>query len=107
MEEDRDQVLRQLWTFLGGNQQRLHQFQRDADILRDVDVYRKAVAAYVGMVVNILEAMQDTAEEARRMASGALLRGTLPDELVLNITSDGARRLRVGNAQVLVRNLAA
>ncbi|EPT04887.1 hypothetical protein FOMPIDRAFT_1045561 [Fomitopsis schrenkii] len=107
IEQDKEQVLRELWTFLGGNQQRLHQFQRDGDILRDVEAYRKAAAAYVGMVLNTVETMQTTAKETRRMASGVLLRGVLPDELILNITSDGARRLRVGNVQVPVRNLVA
>ncbi|KAH9920387.1 uncharacterized protein B0H18DRAFT_881093 [Fomitopsis serialis] len=104
--EDREHVLRQLWTYLGGNQQRIYQFQRDADVLRDVEAYRKAAVAHVGMVLDTLENMQTVAEETRRIASGALLRGQIPDELLLNVISDGTGRLKMGRVEVAIPNLA-
>ncbi|KAH9917199.1 uncharacterized protein B0H18DRAFT_884055 [Fomitopsis serialis] len=103
--EDREHVLRQLWTYLGGNQQKIHQFERDADVLRDVEAYRNAAVAHVGMILNTLENMQTVAEETRRIASGALLRGKIPDELVLHVISDGTGRMKARRVEVAIPNL--
>ena len=98
---DKEHVLLQLWTSLGGNQKRPQHLQRDAEVLRDVETYRKAAVNHVNMVLDTLENMQSTAEEARRLAAGALLYGQQPDNLVLSVISDGAGRLKSGRAEVV------
>jgi hypothetical protein len=87
---DRDDVLAQLWTLLGGNRAQLGGLERQLSLLREVGDYRQTAVGYVTAAVLRLQGMETGLDDLReRMA--------VPGSVAVGVgeTDDGIVKLEV------------
>ena len=95
----KDEILSQLWTLLGGNRAALGKYNSQLKILRQVGAYRKTAWAHVSGTIIRLQAMSAELEELReRVGSAELLKGRKDIPLAVHLESIrlGVERLEKG-----------
>jgi hypothetical protein len=95
----KDEILSQLWTLLGGNRAALGKFNSQLQLLRQVGEYRKIAWAHVSGTVIRLQAMGAELEELReRVGSAELLKDRKEIPLAVHVESIrlGVERLEMG-----------
>ncbi len=95
----KDEILSQLWTLLGGNRAALGKYNSQLKLLRQVGGYRKMAWAHVSGTIIRLQAMGAELEELReRVGSAELLEGRKEIPLSVHLESIrlGVERLERG-----------
>ncbi|ERF75530.1 hypothetical protein EPUS_08435 [Endocarpon pusillum Z07020] len=95
----KDEILSQLWTLLGGNRAALGKYNSQLKLLRQVGEYRKIAWAHVSGTIIRLQAMGAELEELReRVGSAELLEGRKEIPLSVHLESIrlGVERLEKG-----------
>ncbi len=95
----KDEILSQLWTLLGGNRAALGKYNSQLLLLRQVGQYRKTAWAHVSGTIIRLQAMGAELEELReRVGSAELLEGRKEIPLSVHLESIrlGVERLEMG-----------
>jgi hypothetical protein len=86
----KDEILSQLWTLLGGNRAALGKFNSQLQLLRQVEEYRKIAWAHVSGTIIRLQAMGAELEELReRVGSAELLKDR--KEILLSVHLESIR----------------
>ncbi|KZV59141.1 hypothetical protein PENSPDRAFT_672557, partial [Peniophora sp. CONT] len=92
--EEKQAILDQIWTRLGGNKAALREMERRIVLLADVDEWRLRAGAYVAGTLLALEQCLEEMDELRvRVATSALVE-EIPLEVQAQSIELGARRLR-------------
>ncbi|KAI0833648.1 hypothetical protein BC628DRAFT_1308328 [Trametes gibbosa] len=92
---DRDDLLAQLWTRLGGNRGRLRGMDYNLALLRDLGEYRKRAAAHVAAAKQTLLAMSEDMEDLReRVAAPEIVGDSIPIEVHMQSIQSGLERLK-------------
>ena len=97
--QSKEEILSYLWTMVGGNRGKLHQMDRQLQLLEQVGVYRKTAYAHVSGTILRLQEMGAGLEDLReRVAAPELLRDRAEIPLSVHIESiqRGVERLEMG-----------
>lgn len=89
----RDEVMKQLWTTLGGNRNKLGKFDSQLRLLEQVNTYRQNAIAHVAGTLIRLQSMGAELEELRERVGGVEL---LPIRLHIENIEMGVDRLERG-----------
>lgn len=94
----REEILFQLWTMLGGNARKLHNLEQQLSTLRHVNAHRSDVVGYLSELVVELGNINAGLIELREVVSGPeLSRGTAearPLSIHIDIINSGVKRLQ-------------
>ncbi|KAF8442314.1 hypothetical protein L210DRAFT_3611732 [Boletus edulis BED1] len=94
---ERDQLLGELWTRLGGNKKTVRDYGDRLALLNDLGEYRKQAVAHVKAALRTLHAMSDDLEVLReRVAAPGLLESKLPLHVHMESIRNGLERLQEG-----------
>jgi len=94
---ERDQLLGELWTKLGGNKKAVRDYGDRLVLLNDLGEYRKRALAHVKAALRALYAMSDDLEVLReRVAAPGLLESKLPLHVHIESIRNGLERLQEG-----------
>ncbi|KIJ14466.1 hypothetical protein PAXINDRAFT_135106, partial [Paxillus involutus ATCC 200175] len=99
--EEKEKVLGELWTKLGGNQKSVRDYGDRLELLNDLEEYRKKALAHVTATLRALNWMSDDLEVLRdRVAAPALLEGKVPLHVHIESIKKGLERLREGQTRM-------
>ncbi|KIJ62860.1 hypothetical protein HYDPIDRAFT_93784 [Hydnomerulius pinastri MD-312] len=113
---EKDELLGELWSKLGGNKKALQEYGDHQALLNDLGDYRENAQAHVTATLQVLHSMSDHLEVLRdRVAAPALLDGKLPLSVHIESIKNGLEVLRecrtrareVGNPGEMARRLLA
>ena len=94
---ERDKLLGELWTRLGGNRKAVRDNGDRLALLNDLGNYRKQAVAHVKAALRALHTMSDDLEVLReRVAAPGLLEGKLPLHVHMESIRSGLERLQEG-----------
>ncbi|EIN09879.1 hypothetical protein PUNSTDRAFT_65969, partial [Punctularia strigosozonata HHB-11173 SS5] len=97
---DREELLAQLWTWLGGNKDKLRKYERHLRLLRGVGAYRKRALAHVVATLQTLHGMKADMEELRARVAAVPIGGDkIPVEVHIKSIQYGLERLKEGRAR--------
>ncbi|KZS92765.1 hypothetical protein SISNIDRAFT_455381, partial [Sistotremastrum niveocremeum HHB9708] len=97
---DKEDLLADLWTILGGNRRQLAKYDRHLNLLRDIQAYRKRALAHVTGAITALQLMEGDLHDLRARASAPDLLGPdIPLEVHLLSIQNGLQRLREGRVR--------
>ncbi|KAI6039889.1 hypothetical protein EDC04DRAFT_3003197 [Pisolithus marmoratus] len=100
MSNEKDRVLGELWTTLGGNRQKLREYDDRLALLNDLAVYRKQARAHVTAALQTLHAMSDDLEDLReRVAAPGIIGGKVPIKVHIESIKNGLERLKEGRTR--------
>ncbi|MCJ1486539.1 hypothetical protein MMC06_006716, partial [Schaereria dolodes] len=102
---DKDEILSQLWTMLGGNRSKLGKYDAQIKLLQQVNTYRKTAFGHVSGTILKLQAMGSELEGLReRVGSAELLRDQANIPLSVHIENIrlGVERLELGREKAKV-----
>ncbi|KAI6025703.1 hypothetical protein F5J12DRAFT_445043 [Pisolithus orientalis] len=100
MSTEKDRVLGELWSRLGGNKQKLREYDDRLALLNDLAVYRKQARAHVMAALQTLHAMSDDLEDLReRVAAPGIIGGKLPVRVHIESIKNGLERLKEGRTR--------
>ncbi|KAI0671878.1 hypothetical protein C8Q78DRAFT_1153506 [Trametes maxima] len=92
---ERDELLAQLWTILGGNGKRVRGMDRHLELLRDLSAYRRRAAAHVAVAKQTLLVMSQDIEDLReRVAAPDIVGDRIPAEVHMKSIRSGLERLK-------------
>ncbi|KAF9440977.1 hypothetical protein P691DRAFT_792480 [Macrolepiota fuliginosa MF-IS2] len=92
---DRDELLAQLWTFLGGNRKELKNFNENLVILKNVGSYRSQARVHVTATLQTLQSLSEDMEELReKVATPGLVGECMPLEVQMKSIQYGLERLK-------------
>ncbi|PPQ71183.1 hypothetical protein CVT24_010001 [Panaeolus cyanescens] len=95
--QEKDEVLAQLWTSLGGNKRELRNFQQNLALLQNLGEYRKQARAHVAATLQSLEALSEDMEDLReRIAAPELMGPDVPPEVHMKSIQTGLERMKEG-----------
>jgi hypothetical protein len=99
---NRDELLSQLWTKLGGNRVQVQKFKKQMQALTDANRYRLAAYQRVEAVILQLQKMKASLEELRsRVSAPEMLGDSVPLEVQIEMIQLGVERLQeVRNEEV-------
>ncbi|KAF8840183.1 hypothetical protein BDN67DRAFT_990474 [Paxillus ammoniavirescens] len=98
--EEKEKVLGELWTKLGGNQKSVREYGDRLELLNDLEEYRKKALAHVTATSRALDWMSNDLEVLRdRVAAPALLEGKVPLHVHIEGIKNGLERLREGQTR--------
>jgi hypothetical protein len=92
----KEEILSQLWTLLGGNRAALGKYNSQLKLLRQVGEYRKIAWAHVSGTIIRLQAMGAELEELRERVGGAEILKEIPLAVHLESIRLGVERLEKG-----------
>lgn len=96
---ERDKLLGELWTKLGGNKKAVRDYGDRLALLDDLGEYRKRAVAHVRAALRTLHTMSDDLEVLReRVAAPGLLESKLPLHVHMESIRNGLERLQEGRA---------
>ena len=99
-----EEVLAELWTWLGANRVQLRKMNLDLDLLRNVDRYRKKALAHVVATLQTLHTLDADMEELRtRVAAPDLLGDKIPIEVHIKSIKAGVERLKEGQMRASLK----
>ncbi|KAH8093759.1 hypothetical protein BXZ70DRAFT_1010355 [Cristinia sonorae] len=91
---EKDELLAQLWTILGGNRQRLRGLDGHLFLLKNIDNYRQRARAHVAATLQSLQAMSEDMEDLReRVAAPEVVGERIPVEVHIKSIKAGLERL--------------
>lgn len=91
---EKEEILAQLWTWLGGNQRELKSADFNLHLLRHIGQYRMRAAAHVAATLSALATMSDGMEDLReRVTAPELLGDKVPVDVHLKGIRAGLDRL--------------
>ena len=94
---ERDELLGELWTKLGGNKKAVRDYSDRLALLNDLGGYRKQAAAHVKASLRALHTMSDDLEVLReRVAAPGLLGSKVPLHVHMESIRNGLERLQEG-----------
>jgi hypothetical protein len=97
---EKEDVLAELWTWLGGNSDRLAKFERHLHLLKNVSGYRKRALAHVVATLQTLRGMKADMEELRgRVAAVPIGGSNIPVEVHIKSIQYGLDRLKEGRSR--------
>ncbi len=89
----RDEILSELWTMVGGNKGKLFKTTRQLGLLRQVGMYRKTAWAHVTTTIVKLQAIESGLEDLReRVGAPELLRDSGRKNVVLSVHIENIQR---------------
>ena len=92
-----EDILAELWTWLGGNRDRLRRMDLDLDLLKNVENYRKKAKAHVVSTLQTLQTLDADMEELRtRVAAPEIVGDKIPIEVHVMSIKAGVERLKDG-----------
>lgn len=95
--QEKEEVLAQLWTKLGGNRRELHNFHQNLALLQNLGEYRKQARVHVVATLQSLEALSDDMEDMRERVAAPELMGTdVPAEVHMKSIQMGLERMKEG-----------
>ena len=81
---EKEEVLAELWTYLGGNKRRLRTMDDHLDLLRNIGAYRKLAQARIIVAMQTLHSLREDLEDLRqRTAAPELVGEKIPVEVHL------------------------
>ncbi|KAH9481333.1 hypothetical protein JR316_0005855 [Psilocybe cubensis] len=96
----KEEVLAELWTILGGNRDRIRNFNDNLELLKGLATYKKEAMAHVVATLMALRDMRDEMEDMReRVAAPHLLGENVPVEVHIKSIKLGLERLKVGRIE--------
>ena len=99
-----EDVLAELWTWLGGNRPRLRKMSSNLDLLKNVEKYRKKALAHVVVTLQVLHALDADMEELRtRVAAPEIAGDRIPIEVHIKSIKVGVERLKEGQMKASLR----
>jgi hypothetical protein len=101
---ERDELLAQLWTILGGNKDQVKKFDRNFFVLKNLSSYRKKARIHVISALQTLHAMKEDMDDLRERAAAPELTGSkVPLEVHIRSIAAGLERLKESRAQAKKR----
>jgi len=101
---ERNELLAQLWTHLGGNRDELRDYEGRLSLLRDLGNYRKQAQDHVLAALQTLTMMSEDMEDLReRVAAPELVDGRIPLHVHLESIQKGLERLQEGRVRAKER----
>ncbi|KIY51618.1 hypothetical protein FISHEDRAFT_36691 [Fistulina hepatica ATCC 64428] len=97
--EEKEAVLADLWTFLGGNRDRLRGFDRRASLLKEFGMYRKAALVQITSALYTLRTLSSDMEVIRERAATQLADSPIPIEVHIKSIQMGLNRLTDSRAR--------
>ncbi|KAF9238515.1 hypothetical protein BU15DRAFT_47606 [Melanogaster broomeanus] len=95
--EEREELLGELWTKLGGNKKTVREYGDRKQLLDDLGKYRGEALAHVTAALQTLRSMSDELDVLRdRVAAPALVDGKLPLHVHIESIKNGLERLKEG-----------
>ena len=105
---EKDELLAQLWTFLGGNRRELKGLDGHLDLLKNIGTFRKRAQAHVIAALQALQAMSEDMEDLRqRTAAPELVGERIPVEVHIKSIQAGLDRLNQKRIQAQHRGEVA
>lgn len=99
-----EDVLAELWTWVGGNRVQLRKMNLDLGLLKNVDRYRKKAREHVVATLETLHTLDADMEELRtRVAAPDLLGDKIPIEVHIKSIKAGVERLKVGQIRASLK----
>jgi hypothetical protein len=99
-----EDVLVELWTWLGGNKSKLRKMSLNLDLLRGVESYRKKALAHVVATLQVLHALDADMEELRtRVAAPDIVGDKIPIEVHIKSIKAGVERLKDGQMKASLK----
>ena len=99
-----EDVLAELWTWLGGNRRKLRKMDLTLDLLKNVERYRKKALAHVVSTLQTLHNLDADMEELRtRVAMPDIVGDKIPVEIHIKSIKAGLDRLKEGQARATLR----
>lgn len=96
---EKDELLGELWTKLGGNKKAVRDYRDRLTLLNDIGEYRKQAAAHIKAALRALHTMSDDLEVLReRVAAPGLLESKVPLDVHMESIRNGLERLQEGRA---------
>ncbi|KAG1885887.1 uncharacterized protein F5891DRAFT_1132717 [Suillus fuscotomentosus] len=93
-------LLEALWTKLGGNRRTLRGYEQHANLLMDVNDYRKQAQVHIMAVLQILYLMSEDMEDLReRAAAPELVDERIPIQVHIQSIQSGLQRLQEGRVR--------
>jgi hypothetical protein len=92
-----EDVLAELWTWLGGNKRKLRKMDHNLDLLKNVERYRRKALAHVVATLQTLHTLDADMEELRtRVAAPDIVGDKIPIEVHIKSIKAGVDRLKEG-----------
>jgi hypothetical protein len=92
---DREELLAQLWTTLGGNKKELKNFNENLAALKNVGTYRSQARLHVTITLQTLQSLSEDMEDLReRVATPGLVGESIPLEVQMQSIQFGLERLK-------------
>jgi len=99
-----EDVLAELWTWLGGNRSKLREMSSNLDLLKNVEKYRKKALAHVVVTLQVLHALDADMEELRAsVAAPEIVGDKIPIEVHIKSIKVGVERLKEGQMKASLR----
>ena len=99
-----EDVLAELWTWLGGNKSKLREMSSNLDLLKNVEKYRKKALAHIIVTLEVLHALDADMEDLRtRVAAPEIAGDRTPIEVHIKSIKVGVERLREGQMKASLR----
>jgi len=100
----REDVLAELWTWLGGNRREIRKMDLNLDLLKNVEKYRRKGLAHVVATLQTLHALDADMEELRtRVAAPDIVGDRIPIEVHIKSIKAGVDRLNEGQTRARLR----
>jgi len=92
-----DEVLAELWTWLGGNKREIREMDLNLNLLKNVDTYRRKALLHVVATLETLHTLDADMEELRtNVAAPDIVGDEIPIEVQIKSIKAGVDRLKEG-----------
>ena len=99
-----EDVLAELWTWVGGNRSRLRKMSLNLDLLKNVEKYRRKALAHVVATLQVLHTLDADMEELRtRVAAPDIVGDKIPIEVHMKSIKVGVERLKEGQMKASLK----
>lgn len=99
-----EDVLAELWTWLGGNRRKLKKMDLNLELLKNVEKYRKKALAHVVATLQTLHTLDADMEELRtRVAAPDITEDRIPIEVHIKSIKAGVDRLKEGQLRASLK----
>ena len=100
----REDVLAELWTWLGGNKRKLRRMDLNLDLLKNIDKDRRKALAHVVTTLQTIHTLDVDMEELRaRVAAPDIVGDRIPIEVHIKSIKAGVERLREGQRRASLK----
>ena len=99
-----EDVLAELWTWLGGNRGKLRKMDLNLGLLKNVERYRRKALAHIVATLQTLHTLDADMEEMRtRVAAPEIVGDKIPIEVHIKSIKAGVERLKEGQMKASLR----